>query len=174
MNTTDNLNEVFDVVNVNDKVVGRATRREVHQNKNLIHRSIGVAVFNSNKKLFLQRRSMTKDTDSLLWTISCSGHVFTGENYEETARRELMEELGIERAVINLLSKYLYMGERETEMVTLYKVNYDGEIILQFEEILEGKFFSMEELRVAVETEEIELNIYGRMALEKLGWLDKS
>ena len=174
MNTTDNLSEVFDVVDVNDRVVGRAARREVHQNKNLIHRSVALAVFNSNKKIFLQRRSVTKDTDALLWTISCSGHVLTGENYEETAYRELKEELGIEGVILNFLTKYIYRGDIETEMTSLYKTNFNGEIVLQKAEIWEGKFFSLSELKVAVEIKEIELNLYGRMALEKLGWLDKS
>ena len=166
---TDNLNEVFDVVDVNDKVVGQASRREVHQNKNLIHRSVGIAVFNSNSKIFLQRRSLTKDTDALLWTISCSGHVLKGENYEETARRELLEELGIEDTGINFLTKYIYKGENETEITSLFKALYDGEIILQTEEILEGKFFSKEDLLRATASGEIEINNFGRMALGKLG-----
>lgn len=171
--TTDNQNEVFDLVDASDQVIGKATRREVHQNKNLIHRSVAIAVFNSNKKLFLQRRSITKDTDALLWTISCSGHVNIGENYEESAKRELLEELGIEGAMLVRLTKYLYIGIRETEMTTLYKVSYDDEIILQTEEILEGKFFDMNELNVAVVTKEIELNLFGQMAISKLGWLVK-
>lgn len=168
---TDNLGEVFDVVDVNDKVIGRATRREVHQNKNLIHRSVGVAVFNSNQKIFLQRRSLTKDTDALLWTISCSGHVMAGESYTETSKRELWEELGIQDTVINFLTKYIYKGIKETEITSLYSVVYNGEIILQTEEILEGKFLSREEVIRAVATNEIELNLFGKLALGKLGFL---
>ena len=53
METTDDQNEIFDVVDENDKVIGQASRREVHSNKNLIHRSIGIAVINSNNKIFL-------------------------------------------------------------------------------------------------------------------------
>ena len=37
MQTTDNQDEVYDVVDVNDQVVGEAKRWEVHRNKNLIH-----------------------------------------------------------------------------------------------------------------------------------------
>ena len=95
MEITDNLKELFDIVDENDKVVGRATRGQVHGNPKLIHRSVGVAVFNSKGELFLQKRTATKDTDPLLWTISCSGHVGRGDAYEKTAVRELEEELGI-------------------------------------------------------------------------------
>ena len=169
--TTDNQNEIFDLVDTDDKVIGRTTRSQVHQNPNLIHRSIGVAVFNSNKKIFLQRRSVTKDIDALLWTISCSGHVLTGENYEDTACRELEEELGIKDTNLILLTKYLYKGTKETEITSLFKANYDGEITLLKEEILEGKFFGAEELSAAIDTGEIELNLFGRLALEKLGFI---
>jgi len=75
MKTTDNQNEILDVVDENDNVIGQARRGEVHGNKYLIHRSVGVAVFNSRGELFLQQRSATKDTDPLCWTISCTGHV---------------------------------------------------------------------------------------------------
>ena len=171
MVTTDDLNEVFDVVDENDLVLGKTTRREVHLNKNLIHRSVGIAVFNSRQMIFLQRRSVTKDTDALLWTISCSGHVRAGDNYENAAKRELHEELGISDVALNLLSKYIYEGKNETEITTLYKVNYDGEITLLKEEILEGRFFTKADLTASVTAKEVELNKYGRKALQKLGWL---
>lgn len=168
---TDNLDEVFDVVDINDRVIGQSTRGEVHNNKNLIHRSVGIAVFNSNQKIFLQRRSLTKDVDALLWTISCSGHVLSGEGYNETAKRELWEELGIQDTVINFLTKYIYKGLVETEITSLYKVVYNGEIVLQTEEILEGKFLSKEEVIRTLAAKEIELSLYGKSVLEKLGFL---
>ena len=77
MKYTDNQNELFDIVDEDDQVIGQATRGEVHRNKNLIHRSIGVCVFNSKGEIYLQKRSSTKDTDPGKWTISCSGHVGT-------------------------------------------------------------------------------------------------
>ncbi|GIS84905.1 MAG: hypothetical protein CM1200mP16_12050 [Nitrospina sp.] len=43
-----------------DQVIGKATRREIHQ-KQLIHRSIHILVFNYSKQIFLKKRSNTKD-----------------------------------------------------------------------------------------------------------------
>ena len=172
MDTTDDLSEIFDIVDREDKVIGRATRREVHGNKNLLHRSVGVAVINSNNKIFLQRRSITKDTDSLKWTISCSGHVAAGDTYEDTARRELSEELGIaDRVLLNYLCKYIYESNTETEMVCLYKIIYNGSITVHTEEILEGKFFTRKEIIRASSSGEISLNDFGKIALQKIGWL---
>lgn len=172
--TTDNMNEVFDVVDINDNVVGKSSRGEAHKNKNLIHRSVGVVVINGDGKIFLQRRSSTKDKDALLWTISCSGHVLSGESYTDAAIRELEEELGITGVTLMKLTKFLYKGLDETEIATLYKIDYSGEIKLQTEEILEGKFFNVNELNVAVKTKEIELSLYGKISLEKLGFLYES
>ena len=53
--------EIFDVVNERDEVVGREVRREVHR-LGLKHRAVHVLVFNARGELFLQKRSMTKDT----------------------------------------------------------------------------------------------------------------
>jgi len=47
MKTTDNQEEIFDIVNEEDQVIGKTTRGETYKNKNLIHRSIYMAVFNS-------------------------------------------------------------------------------------------------------------------------------
>lgn len=170
MQTTDNQKEIFDVVNKEDKVVWQANRAEVHSNKLLIHRSIGVCVFTSDNRIFLQRRSLTKDTDSLKWTISCSGHVLKGDSYEKTAKREMKEELGVE-AEITFLIKYLYEGENETEMVSLFKASHNGPFNCPVEEITEGRFFTKEDLNIAVKTLEIELSNSGKLALSKIGWL---
>ncbi|MEY2408080.1 MAG: hypothetical protein QOF48_750, partial [Verrucomicrobiota bacterium] len=86
--------EIFDVVNERDEVVGRAPRREVHQN-GLRHRAVHVLVFNSRGEVFLQKRSMTKDTFPGAWDSSASGHLDCGEDYDACAIRELREELGV-------------------------------------------------------------------------------
>jgi hypothetical protein len=60
-------NEIYDVVDKMDQVVGQATRREIHQ-KNLLHRSIHILVFNFQNEVFLQKRSMAKD-ENLVYGI---------------------------------------------------------------------------------------------------------
>src|SRR5271154_3794999 len=85
--------ELFDVVDLDDRVVGQSPRRKVHARK-LLHRAVHVLIHDINGHLFLQRRSMGKDTFPGCWDSSCSGHVDAGEDYIIAARRELGEELG--------------------------------------------------------------------------------
>jgi 16S rRNA (adenine1518-N6/adenine1519-N6)-dimethyltransferase len=88
-------NEPFPVVDKNDEVRGYATRSEVHGN-NLRHRAVHILIFNQAGELYLQQRSRWKDRHPLKWDSSAAGHVTAGETYDETARRELREELGVD------------------------------------------------------------------------------
>lgn len=183
MRTTDPQNEIFDVVDEDDNVVGQARRGEVHKDKNLLHRSIGVAVFNHRGELFLQQRSATKDTYPLCWTISCSGHVNSGESYDETVRRELKEELGIifykgtpcgtAGGPLEPVAKFICRAPHETEIVILFKAKIEPcmRFNLNREEILQGKFFTRRELVKLVQLGTLELSFMGKIALQKLGWI---
>ena len=86
--------EVFDIVDENDKVVGALPRSEVHQRR-LNHRAIHIFWIREDGKLCLQRRSYAKDNSPGLLSSSCAGHVDSGEQYWNAAVRELDEELGI-------------------------------------------------------------------------------
>jgi isopentenyl-diphosphate Delta-isomerase len=68
---------------------------------------------------------MTKDLFPGYLCASASGHVMTGDGYVETARRELIEELGVEPAVL-LLEKALVRSEMETEITGLFLARCDG------------------------------------------------
>jgi isopentenyldiphosphate isomerase len=87
--------EIFDVVNERDEVIDAKPRSYVHAN-GLLHRAVHVLVFNSRGEIFLQKRSMKKDRQPGVWDSSCSGHVDSGETYDETAGRELREEIGLD------------------------------------------------------------------------------
>lgn len=149
--TTDSQKEVFDVVNEKDEVVGTALRREVHQDTSLIHRSIAVLVFHNNR-LYLQRRSETKDTYAGYWTCSCSGHVNTGETYEEAAKRELSEELGFDvEGPLLFLQKKIIRYPGETECISFFRYDTSAEIIANVAEISEGMFFEFNQKFVDVD-----------------------
>lgn len=87
--------EIFDVVDEHDRVIGQATRAEVHAQK-LRHRAVHVLLINSRDELLVQKRSATKDTFPLCYDSSASGHLDTGEDYDACARRELREELDLD------------------------------------------------------------------------------
>jgi len=88
-------NEQFPVVDKNDRIRGYASRAEVHGN-NLRHRAVHILIFNRAGDVYLQQRSRGKDRHPLKWDSSAAGHTTAGEDYDETARRELKEELGVD------------------------------------------------------------------------------
>jgi isopentenyl-diphosphate delta-isomerase type 1 len=86
--------EVFDVVDERDQVIGREYRREIHR-RGLLHRAIHIFWLRTDGQLCLQRRSFAKDNCPGLLSTSCAGHVDSGEDYLTAAVRELREELGV-------------------------------------------------------------------------------
>jgi len=140
------MTEIFDVVDQSDQVIGQATRTEVHGNPSLIHRTAHVLVFNSQNKLYLQKRSMNKDIQPGKWDTSVGGHLDAGETYLEAAFREMKEELGITPDKLEFLHKYIHGNDVETEFVSTYQCSWDGGIVIEKSEIDEGRFWDLTEI----------------------------
>ena len=86
--------EPVDVVDADDNVTGQATRAEVRA-RNLRHRATYVLVFNRDGKLFVHQRTTMKDVYPGYYDVAVGGVVGAGESYDDAARRELAEELGV-------------------------------------------------------------------------------
>jgi isopentenyldiphosphate isomerase len=134
--------EIFDVVNERDEVIGQAPRKEVHA-RGLWHRAVHVLVFNARGEVFLQKRSMLKDTAKGKWDSSSSGHVDSGEDYDATAVRELREEIGL---VVTQTPQRLFKidARKETgwEFCWVYRCESEGPFTLHPEEIETGGWFT--------------------------------
>jgi isopentenyl-diphosphate delta-isomerase type 1 len=138
--------EIFDVVNERDEIVGQRTRREVHQ-AGLLHRAVHVLVFNSRGDLFLQKRSLRKDCFPGAWDSSASGHLDTGESYDACAVREVREELGLELTCTpERLFKIDACAQTGHEFVWIYRCQSEGPFVLHPEEIERGDWFSPEHI----------------------------
>ena len=111
----------------------------MHAN-NSLHRAVHVLIFNRAGDVFLQLRPRSKDRHPLTWESSAAGHVNAGEDYDETARRELMEELGAE-TTLKRVAKLPASEQTGHEFIWLYRGNYDGALKLNRSEIEAGKFF---------------------------------
>ncbi len=136
--------EIFDVVDANDVVTGTATRAEVHA-QGLRHRAVHIFVFNRRGELFLQRRSRWKDVHPRRWDSSAAGHVNTGQGYDETARREVIEELGV-AAEVETLGRIAACAETGWEFVELYRAEHAGPFTLHPAEIESGDWFTQEQI----------------------------
>jgi isopentenyldiphosphate isomerase len=136
--------EYLEIVDETNQVVGLATRFDIHQ-KGLRHRSVHIFIFNSRGDLYLQLRAPHKDQYPEHWDSSAAGHTDPGESPGETARRELLEELGLTGSLTRVLD-HPACPETGWEFVTLFEGRTDQPIHLNLEEATAGSFFSPEEL----------------------------
>lgn len=116
----DDLTELFYLVDKNDQVLGSVTREEAHKNRAKIHRAVNILATNSSNQILLQKRSKHKDTYPGYWTISASGHVTYGQTYDQAAKREFKEELGINPPSLKFVFKKLYDLGAEQEYLSIY------------------------------------------------------
>lgn len=136
--------EIFDVVNERDEVIGQAPRKQVHA-QGLWHRAVHVLVFNARGQVFLQKRSMLKDTAKGKWDSSSSGHLDTGEDYDACAMRELREEIGL---IVTQTPRRMFKVDagKETgwEFCWVYRCESEGPFTLHPDEIETGEWFAPE------------------------------
>lgn len=136
--------EIFDVVNERDEVIGRERRSEVHR-LNLRHRAVHVLVFNGRGELFLQQRSLGKDHWPGVWDSSSSGHLDSGEDYDACTLREVREELGVELPAVPLrLFKLAATEETGWEFCWVYRAEHAGPFVMQASELRGGGWFTPE------------------------------
>lgn len=160
--------EIFDVVDAEDAVVGRRSRREVHALR-LRHRAAHILVFNRQGDLFLQKRAMNKDSCPGLWDSSAAGHVNAGESYDACARRELAEELGLElQSPPARLFKLDACASTGEEFVWVYRAYSDGPFVLNELEIETGAWFTARALGTWIEQRPADLSPIFRMIWSRL------
>lgn len=136
------LAEAFAVVDENDRVIGAMPRAEVHGN-NLRHRAVHLFIFNCIGELLLQKRSRWKDRHPGLWDSSAAGHVEAGEAYDESAARELREELGISTNVMRV-TKIPASEKTGQEFIWLYRGEHGGTLKPAQAEIECVQFFPLD------------------------------
>ena len=151
----DKDDELLDLVDEKNRVIGRVRRGKVHGNPSLHHRSVHVFVRNAAGDLFLQKRSEEKQIQPGKWDTSVGGHVEAGQSYEGAARKEAAEELGItpeDSSPMRFSHEYVWKSDVETEHVRTFLLDYEGPFKLQSEEISEGRFWSIGELKNVAHT----------------------
>lgn len=91
--------ELLDIVNEHDQVIGQQLRSEIYRHQNVHFRVVNAFIQNDKGQLWIPRRSHTKRIFPLCLDSSMGGHVGAGESYQEAFARELMEELRIDAAL---------------------------------------------------------------------------
>ncbi len=138
--------EIFDIVNEHDEVIGQRTRGEVHL-LGLRHRAVHVLVFNRRGEVFLQKRSMQKDTFPGAWDSSASGHLDHGEEYDACAVRELREEIGLTLSEPpSRLFRIEACLETGQEFVWVYRCEAEGPFQFNPYEVEAGGWFATDKV----------------------------
>lgn len=144
--------EIVQIVDMDNKETTHVPRHEMRA-KGLLHRATYILVFNSRGELFVQKRTMNKDIYPGYFDVATGGVVLAAESYNESARRELSEELGIKDAA--LCSHFTFFHQDSSNQVwgRVYSCVYDGELTLQKEEVESG-FFALPEKVMALSKKE--------------------
>lgn len=145
--------EVFDIVNDDDVVIGHETRSVVHRT-GLQHRGVHVFLFTSEGKLLIQKRN--KDRHAYPSTLDCSvsEHVKAGEDYRTAARRGLMEELGLDGIELEpIITLQMDYGPNDREISRVYQgyLAERGDVHFNPGEVESVEYAAMEELRRGIE-----------------------
>lgn len=142
---SDNPDEIFDIVDSEDRVIGTARRGDVHAN-GWLHRAVHIMVRRQNGDVYLQKRSMEKDCHPGVWDSSASGHLDSGEYYDAAAIRELGEELGVKVDSVVEIGALKASEITGQEFVRIYRIEHEGPFTLHPTEIDEGKWVPVDTL----------------------------
>lgn len=145
--------ELFDICDKYGQPTGKVTARSVAHEAGLMHRTVHIWVVRQMKdgswQVLLQQRSAHKDSFPGCYDVSSAGHIAAGDDYLESAQRELQEELGIAAGPDELEFAGLFdsgdilaefdgktFHDREISAVYIYRQDVqEGELRLQPEEV---------------------------------------
>ncbi len=142
------MEEMVDIVDEEDAIIGKALRSEVIV-KHLIHRTAYVIIQDYFKRLLIQKRSESKKIFPGFWDLGISETLLSGESYETAAIRGLEEELGIQGYTKNELTQLFdlkYRSDSYNTNTRVFKLVYNGPIRIQTDEVDEARHESPSEI----------------------------
>ena len=139
--------ELLDVVDKNDKVIGQDTKENKFL-KGLVTRCVAVFIIDRKEKIMIAKRSSKKKSFPNRYDATACGNVKAGEDYNEAAQREVKEELGI-RCDLKFLGKVFNEFQENSKTLRhftgIFSGRFDEEIRLS-DELVEIQKLSVEEI----------------------------
>ncbi len=130
-------------VNENDEVLSKISRSEAHS-KRILHRSGMVFLMNSWGKVLINKRSSEHELFPFCYDSSVSFHVTYGETYEDSAKREVEEEIKI-KAPLELIGKFIHRNP--PQIVSVFICTSDDEPVIDPKDYSTGKFYSIDQAK---------------------------
>ncbi|WP_224483721.1 isopentenyl-diphosphate Delta-isomerase [Robertkochia aurantiaca] len=143
------------LVNENDEQIGLMEKIEAHE-KALLHRAFSVFVFNDKGETMVQQRALHKYHSPGLWTNTCCSHQREGETNVQAGKRRLMEEMGFQTDLEDVLS-FIYKapfdnGLTEHEYDHVMVGHYNGDPDINPDEVADWKWMSLEDIKREMQT----------------------
>ncbi len=143
--------ELLEIVNEEGKYTGEVVERDDAHNRNLLHNEVSVFIINNKGEILLQKRSLNKRYKPGKWS-SCAGHVCAFETVENTAIREVFEEISVKIEVDELVKigdREIIIREDNSRVSYSYYVRKDvdlDKVNLQEEEVSAVKWFLIDDI----------------------------
>ncbi|HLC80115.1 MAG TPA: NUDIX domain-containing protein [archaeon] len=146
------MQEILDLINEKDEVIGKASREEVKTHR-LLYRCAGVYL-ERNGKVAIEKRSAKKAIRPGNYSL-IEETVKSGESFEEAARRGVKEELGLEVQDLKFLGKKIIIDDNypDSFMLGVFMCNGAGRIKLQKSEVEKVQFLSPKEVQELIKKE---------------------
>ena len=139
----------------------KKSKSEIHR-KGLFHSTVHIWIFTEEGNILIQKRSKKKELNPGVWDVSVAGHIKFNENIKKAAKRETLEETGININTKDLLKIGVYRSINihptaiDKEFFHTYILKIDkNSINLDFKnnEVDDLKFISIEEMESLIKEE---------------------
>jgi 8-oxo-dGTP pyrophosphatase MutT (NUDIX family) len=137
--------ELVEVIDGHGRVEAVVTRAEMRSGR-LRHRCVYLVVVGSDGRLLVHRRSPDKDVWPGRWDVAAGGVLAVDEPWDDAARRELFEELGLLDADIEPLGDAAFDDDDVHTVGRVYRVRSDGPFHFTDGEVTEARFVTPAEL----------------------------
>ncbi|WP_307849980.1 MULTISPECIES: NUDIX domain-containing protein [unclassified Saccharopolyspora] len=128
--------------------VAGAAPRWLMRRDGLWHAASSVLVLSPDREsVYVHRRTDDKDVHPGMHDCCAGGVVAAGEEPDSTAQRELAEELGIRDAPVRFLFRSVFDQGTVRYHAFLYEARWSGPIVHQPEEVADGWWMRIAELR---------------------------
>lgn len=144
------------LVNEQDESLGIEEKLKAHQHGHL-HRAFSVMLYRKTIKnnqltieFLFQKRSESKYHSAGKWSNTCCSHASPHETIEQSVKRRLQEEIGIQKINVHFLEKILYnlnledgFIEHELDYIFIGEIQDEKEISLNPEEVCDFKWITL-------------------------------
>ena len=148
------MNDYVILVDEKNNQIGLEEKILAHK-KNLLHRAFSIFIFNDSFEILLQKRAPNKYHSGNLWTNTCCSHPLENLSLVESAKKRLVEEMGI-KANLNEVFSFIYQAEFDNG---LFEYEYDHVLfgisnnkpILNPDEAIDYKWIKISDLKAQIE-----------------------